>query len=163
MGLVAWCQYVLGFPGGSEDKGSTCSVGDLGLIPGWGRSPGGGHGSPLQYSCLENPQGHRSLWGYRLWGCTELDATEAAKQQQQPTGPRLEASPQLTPARTVWTLWWCILSFYLEENCVIARCGSPLNAKLTLSQWFSKEIRDERPVNQLKPALPLPEWQGNYF
>ena len=44
-----------GFPGGSEGKESACNVGDLGLIPGLGRSPGGGHGNPLQYSCLENP------------------------------------------------------------------------------------------------------------
>ena len=36
----------------------------LGSIPGWGRSPGGGHGNPLQYSCLENPLGQRSLAGY---------------------------------------------------------------------------------------------------
>ena len=51
----------LGFPGGSDGKGSTCKVGDLGLILGLGRSPGEGHGNPLQYSCLENPYGQRSL------------------------------------------------------------------------------------------------------
>ena len=44
-----------GFPGGSEVKASACNVGDLGSIPGWGRSPGEGNGNPLQYSCLENP------------------------------------------------------------------------------------------------------------
>ena len=44
----------LGFPGGSEGKESTCNVGDPCLIPVLGRSPGGGHGNPLQYSCLEN-------------------------------------------------------------------------------------------------------------
>ena len=43
------------FPGGSDSKVSVCSAGDLGLIPGLGRSPGEGNGSPLQYSCLENP------------------------------------------------------------------------------------------------------------
>ena len=43
------------FPGGSEDKKSTCSAEDLGSVPGLGRSPGGGHGNTLQYSCLENP------------------------------------------------------------------------------------------------------------
>ena len=37
---------------------------DMGLIPGLGRSPGGGHGNPLQYSCVENPHGHKSLVGY---------------------------------------------------------------------------------------------------
>ena len=51
----------LGFPGGSNGKESTCSVRDLGSIPGLGRSPGGGHGNPLQYSCLENPT-DRAAW-----------------------------------------------------------------------------------------------------
>ena len=45
----------LGFPGGSDSKESTCNAGDLGSIPGSGRSPEEGHGNPLQYSCLENP------------------------------------------------------------------------------------------------------------
>ena len=61
----------LGFPGGSDGKESTCNVGDLCLIPGLGRSPGGGHGNPLQYSCLENPHGQRSLRSYSLWGHKE--------------------------------------------------------------------------------------------
>ena len=45
----------LGFPGGSEVKASVCNAGDLGWIPGLGRSPGEGNGNPLQHSCLENP------------------------------------------------------------------------------------------------------------
>ena len=49
-----------GFLGGSDSKESGCSVGDLCLIPGLGRSPGGGHGNPLQYSCLENPTDRRT-------------------------------------------------------------------------------------------------------
>ena len=51
-------------------------MGDLGSVPGWGRSPGGGHGNPLQYSCLENPHGQRSLAGYSPWGLKALDMTE---------------------------------------------------------------------------------------
>ena len=51
------------FPGGLDGKESACSEGDLGLIPGLRRSPGRGHGNPLQYSGLENP-------------CKELDKTE---------------------------------------------------------------------------------------
>ena len=43
------------FPGDSDDKESACNAGDPGWIPGLGRSPGGGNGNPLQYSCLENP------------------------------------------------------------------------------------------------------------
>jgi len=54
----------LGFSGDSDGKEFTCNVGDLGSIPWLGRCPGGGHGNLLQYSCLENPYGHRSLAGY---------------------------------------------------------------------------------------------------
>ena len=42
-------------PDGSDNKESACNAGDLGSIPGLGRSPGGGHDNPLQYSCLKNP------------------------------------------------------------------------------------------------------------
>ena len=66
----------MGFPGGSDGKESACNVGDLGLIPGLGRSPGGEHGNPLQYSCLENPLELRSLASYSPWGRKELDNTE---------------------------------------------------------------------------------------
>ena len=53
--LSHWLKNSLGFPGGSEGKASAYNAGDLGLIPGSGRSPGEGNGNPLQYSCLENP------------------------------------------------------------------------------------------------------------
>ena len=66
----------LGFSGDSVSKESTCNVGDLGSIPGLGRPPRGGHGNPLQYSCLENPQGQKSLAGYRPWDHKESDITE---------------------------------------------------------------------------------------
>ena len=56
--------YVLGFPGGSDGKEPACNAGDLSSIPGLGRSPEGGHGNLLQYSCLESPHGHWSLVGY---------------------------------------------------------------------------------------------------
>ena len=46
------------------------------LIAGSGRSPGEGIGYPLQYSCLENPHGQRSLTGYNPWGCKKSDMTE---------------------------------------------------------------------------------------
>ena len=51
----------MGFPGGSDGKESACNGGDPSSIPGLGRSPGGGHGNPLQYSCLENPM-DRGAW-----------------------------------------------------------------------------------------------------
>ena len=48
-------SQVLYFPGSSDSKESACNTGDLGSIPGSGRSPGEGNGNPLQYSCWENP------------------------------------------------------------------------------------------------------------
>ena len=66
----------MGFPGGSDCKESTCNAGDLGSIPGSGRSPGGMHGNLLQYSCLENSHGQKSLVGYSSWGHKESDMTE---------------------------------------------------------------------------------------
>ena len=60
-----------GFPGSSDGKESTCSVGDLGSIPGLGRSPGEGNGYPLQYSGLEG-----SVDCISPWSCKELDTTE---------------------------------------------------------------------------------------
>ena len=65
----------MGFAGGSDSKESACSAGDLGLTPGLGRSPGGGHGNPLQYSCLENPMDRGSCLA-TVHGITESDTTE---------------------------------------------------------------------------------------
>ncbi|KAB0366298.1 hypothetical protein FD754_010454 [Muntiacus muntjak] len=64
---LAFPEYVCGFPGVPEGKESACRAGELGSIPGLGRSPGGGHRNPLQYSCLENPHGQRSLAGCSPW------------------------------------------------------------------------------------------------
>ena len=51
-----------GFPGGSDSTASACNAGDLGSLPGSGRSPEEGNGSPLQYSCLENPMDRGAWW-----------------------------------------------------------------------------------------------------
>ena len=71
----------MGFPGGSGGKESACNAGDLCLIPGLGRCPGGGHGNPLQCSSLENPHGQSSLvgdspWDHKQSGTTEQLSTE---------------------------------------------------------------------------------------
>ena len=73
--------FAFGFPfkdfhGGSDCKASAYNAEDPGSIPGLGRSPGEGNGNPLQYSCLENPMGWRSLVGYSQWGHKESDITE---------------------------------------------------------------------------------------
>ena len=65
---------MLGFPGGSDGKESACNTGDLGSIPGCGRSPGEGYGNPLQYSCLENSI-DGGVWRAIVHGVIESDMT----------------------------------------------------------------------------------------
>ena len=71
----------MGFPGGSVVKNPSANAGDTrdaGSVSGSGRSPGGGYGNPLQYSCLENPMDREAWWAYSPWGFKELGMTEHA-------------------------------------------------------------------------------------
>ena len=82
VGKICWRRdrlptpVFLGFPGGSDGKEFACNERNLGSVPGLGRSPGGRHGNPLHYFCLENPHGQRRQAGYSPWGHKELDMTE---------------------------------------------------------------------------------------
>ena len=71
-----WCIsfFHLGSTGGSDGKESTCNAGDLGLIPGLGKFPGGGNGNPLQYSCLETPM-DRGAWKATVHGVLKSQDT----------------------------------------------------------------------------------------
>ena len=73
--MLGYLAY-LGVPGDSDAKESAFNAGDLGLIPGLGRCPGGGRGNPLQYSCLENPM-DRGAWQAAVHGVAESDKTAA--------------------------------------------------------------------------------------
>ena len=81
---------------GSDGKESACNAGDLGLNPGWGRSPGEGTGNPLQYSCLGNPMS-RGAWQATVHG--------AAKSQMQ-------LSDQHFHFHTAWWLLVCVPSWW---------------------------------------------------
>ena len=71
-----WFVCFWSFPHGSDSKESAYNMGDPGLIPGTGRSPGEGNGNPLQYSCLENPmEGEAWRAIYSPWGYRESDMT----------------------------------------------------------------------------------------
>ena len=65
-----------GWLSGNESARDIGDAGHKGSIPGSERFPGGGHGNPLQYSCLENPHGQKSLAGSNPWGRQEMDTTE---------------------------------------------------------------------------------------
>ena len=74
MAKVLWSPYhIMGFPGGSDGKESTCNAGDLSSIPGSGRSPGEGNGNPLQYSCLDNSM-DREVWWATIHGVVKSRA-----------------------------------------------------------------------------------------
>ena len=79
----------LGFPGGSGGEESTCNVGNLGSVPGLGRSPGGGHGNPLQCSWLENPMA-RGAWRLQSMGSHSV---------------RCAWAPKHTPTWQFFTVW----------------------------------------------------------
>ena len=68
----------IGFPGGTSGKESACNAEELGSIPGLGRSFEGGHGNPLQYSCLENPTG-RGAWQATVHGVAQVGHDLATK------------------------------------------------------------------------------------
>ena len=65
--------------------GEICNAGDLGLIPGWGKSPRGGHGNPLQCSFLENPMDRRD-WQVTVHAGTELDTTKVTEHTRMDVG-----------------------------------------------------------------------------
>ena len=87
IGLVFFFSYVyellMGLSGSSVGKEPACNEGDLGSIPGLGRSPGGEHGNPFQYSCLEKPRGQRSLVGYSPRCLKESDTNEQHSTQHE--------------------------------------------------------------------------------
>ena len=60
--ISSYLPHEMCFPGGSNGKEYVCSEGDLGSVPGSGRSPGEGNGNPLQCSCLENSVGRGAWW-----------------------------------------------------------------------------------------------------
>ena len=98
------------FPWWPSGKESACyaeDTGDLGSIPGWGISPGGGHGNPLQYSCLENPMG-KGTWQATVHMYAELDMTEVTKHA------RMDCSPWASSVHGILqasTLEWVAILF----------------------------------------------------
>ena len=106
---IIWHQIsiCLGFPGGSDSKESACNTGDLGSIPGSGRSPEEGNGYPLQDSCLENPT-DRGAWQAALMGHNESDHDSVTEHRSASRSVIISASVRVA-ANTV-------LSFFLMTD-----------------------------------------------
>ena len=157
------------FPGGSGSKESACNAGDPGLIPGSGRSPGEGNGYPLQYSCLENSSGQRSLAGYTPWGHKESDMTDwlsfqfhdqdvmgnlefplnntECKENKRKynwdlkVGIREDFSPN--PLEVIVLQWWCKCSSFHFEVCLSSDHGSKDALGLVSDLWTLKRKKME--------------------
>ena len=115
-------------PGGSVGKSPSASAGVSGLVCGWERSPGGGHGSPLQYSCLGNPM-DRGAWRATVQGVTDESNTTR----------RLEASKHNLKKQQRTALWvpkvYWHLSYCSSHNILKALCGFAKALTQSTSFW----------------------------
>ena len=127
------------------------NAGDLGSIPGLGRSPGGGHGNPLQYSCLGNPHGQRSLEGYSPRGSKESDRTEqwsTTKQNQKPVKLSLLLYKSLSPD------WFQRIVSFLVPN--LSLLFWPTSTRLPDDPFFQGNCFFVTFSNQIATALSSP-------
>ena len=161
----------MGFPGGSVCKEFAHKAGHLGSVPGLGRSPGGVHGNPHQYSCLENPHGQRSLAGYSPWGHKESDVTEQLTAQHRTPfhiNHKILCDPpsSLMEIKTVLNKWNLIKlkSFCTEKETIN-------NVKRQPSEWekmianettdkgfISKIYKQLMQLNTRKTNNPIKKW-----
>ena len=110
--LIILCWFLLayaGFPGGSDSKVSVCSAGDPSSIPGLGRAPGEGNGSPLQYSCLEN-----ALDG----GAWQATVHGVAKSRTRLSDFTFTFTFTFRSYAQQWNYWviWQLYSYFLKES-----------------------------------------------
>ena len=98
---------MLGFPYGSVGKESACSAGDLGSIPGSGRSPGEGNGNSLQYSCLDNPM-DRGAWWTTVHGVTRVRHDLATKPPPPPPFIEYQGADALMHNALLFAVPFCL-------------------------------------------------------
>ena len=107
------------FQGGSVGKESTCNAGDVGSIPGLGRSPGRGHGNPLEYSCLENLM-DKGVWWPTVHKVAKRWTRQMTKHAGMPQTSRSETFPLSFPQETLSrTKWRKVSQPLLKENIVL--------------------------------------------
>ena len=141
------------FPGGSVGKESACSAGDPGSIPRLGRSPGGGHGNPLQYSCLENSM-YRSDWAHaHTDGCVDSKGWRVVPaggfQSWEPFISFLRRHETLEEKATLWATRICSgIAHHLSVPLPAGNHGKPSLANFCWpGRWIS--IRSGQDLNPL--------------
>ena len=149
---IRHCQ---GFRGGSDGKESHCNAGDLGSVPGLGRSPGGGHCNPLPYSCLENPHGRRNLEGCSPLGRKELDMTERLSPQTlswhflSPTSQVMETLGKLLE-QSAFVFYVCVL---LGTACTTGKQASSPDRLSGGAHCKVRELEKARFRGRTRPIL----------
>ena len=128
--------------------------GDAGLIPGLGRSPGGEHGNPLQYSCLENPHRQRSLLGYSPRGLKELDKTKRLNTAHKtrtiipsPNHTRIKGLQIILSIDTLNSTYGLVNN---KKNALTNSRTSFCHSILTISLYSKQEIWDDRLITSLR-------------
>ena len=129
-------------------KNPLVNAGDLSSIPGLGRCPGGGHGNPLQYSCLENPHGQRSLAGYSPWVLTKSDITEQLSTGQH-CGPLINSFQEMELIPGIW---------YEYQN---ARWGQAWES--AKSALLEKVLLSFLPFLQRENPFPIFQFQAKFY
>ena len=138
----------MGLPGGSDGKESARNEGDLGSVPGLGKSPGEGGSNPLQYSCLENSMDWGSWWAIvhgvtkswtRLeWLNTAQNACEGSERE------RVGHIPTLRAAQFAWSLWTRVRGGWVGmERQAGARACWPCKARQSLDWILSPVVSTE--------------------
>ena len=160
----------MGFPGGSVGEESACNAGDLGSIPGWGRSPGEGRGNPLQYSCLENPM-DGGAWLAAVHRVAKSQTRLSNKEKKLQYHWILENCPW-----SVWKWLWCLLLWWTSKDFVVSTVTLSIKTSKTTDcfhawdcgKWLLLRKRRKFPVVQwlrlCAPNARGPEfnpWSGN--
>ena len=130
----------MGLPWWLSGKGSICNAGHPGSIPGSGRSPGGGNGNPLQYSCLENPLDRGARWA-RVHGVSESDMTEATEHacaECVRVNPHLSVHPDPLSPRGVHTFVLSVVyqHVYVESGKMVQGTDPICKAEISSGLWL---------------------------
>ena len=155
-------MFLLGFPGGASSKEPACQSRrqDIVSVPGWGRPPGGGHGNPLQYSCLANPM-DRGAWRATVHGVAKswTRPHNLARTHMCATG-FLPFSPCLGHIHDVWHSRGHFVTLRMEPNSKYAEqkgLGGPDDA-LELShlpwEYLTSWTCENRPLFYLSHYFP---------
>ena len=133
-------SWYLGFPSGSVNKESTCSSGNVVLIPGLGRYPGGGLSNSLQYSCLENPMG---------WGAWWAAVHKVSKSQTWLSNWASTYGYYLCEDAVIILFYWIIEGQQLTKPVMLKKYSYPKSWELCFIWWEFLQYQAQEAVSQV--------------